>query len=566
MSIRIVSTGPSRLPPGLAIALLMVAGLALRLWRLGDASLWLDEAASVQFAGLPWSVLWLSGYDNAPPLYYSLLKLVLPLSRGEFAIRLPSVLFGVLTIPLVYLAGRLIAGRWAGLAAALYLVLAAAHIEYSQEARGYSLLVFALAVALVGLLLLFRQTLLVGAAEVSMYGRRREGIGLAIYATGILAALYTSNIAVFFIFLAQMAFLFHWVTRGGRDRALAMRWLLVNGVVFILWLPWLYIIVTQLLGDGSMAWLAQPNARQAARIWGSVNAFGYVWRGQPWLDLALCLLCLLGAFRLRKCPLIPLILLGVALLGPFLIWLVGFAHPLFLERTIIWSLLGTALLVGSGIDAMRGPAAVAALVLVAALSIRSVQTFLVMGAAENSDWRTAYAAWQRQLTPQTNAEAAIFCGPSVALPMLYYARQQTSLPPLLGWGIAADGTAATALILDRSTADAGPGDTDWLARIPHDLFLWKRGAADARRKPLPVLPEAGRWRQAVWRRLAVTFAHCPAYSRDSLRAALHQTGWRSHEVTSFNGGELVSYACSRGDCVLPGVSGPAPLPRDPLAP
>ena len=57
-----------RRSPILALAVLTIAAGALRLWQLGSASLWLDEAASVQFAGLPWSVLWLSGYDNAPPL------------------------------------------------------------------------------------------------------------------------------------------------------------------------------------------------------------------------------------------------------------------------------------------------------------------------------------------------------------------------------------------------------------------------------------------------------------------------------------------------------------------
>ncbi|MGB5493634.1 MAG: glycosyltransferase family 39 protein, partial [Sedimenticolaceae bacterium] len=138
-----------------ALALIVVAGAIVRLWGLGDASLWLDEAASVQFAGLPWSTLWLTGYDNAPPLYYSVLKVVLFISDSEFAVRLPSLVFGVLTIPVVYWAGRLVAGPQGALAAALVFALSAAQVEYSQEARAYSLLVFALALALVGLLQFF---------------------------------------------------------------------------------------------------------------------------------------------------------------------------------------------------------------------------------------------------------------------------------------------------------------------------------------------------------------------------------------------------------------------------
>ena len=129
--------------PWLLLGLIVVVGAIVRLHGLGEASLWLDEAASVQFAGLPWSTLWLSGYDNAPPVYYSLLKLALLFGDSEFAVRLPSMVFGVLTIPMVYRAGQLLAGSWAGLGAALFFALSASQVEYSQEARAYSLLIFA---------------------------------------------------------------------------------------------------------------------------------------------------------------------------------------------------------------------------------------------------------------------------------------------------------------------------------------------------------------------------------------------------------------------------------------
>ena len=545
-----------RRSPILALAVLTIAGGALRLWQLGTASLWLDEAASVQFAGLPWSVLWLSGYDNAPPLYYSLLKLVLRFGDGEAVIRLPSVLFGVLTIPVIYWAGRLIAGPRAGLTAALYLTLSAAHVEYSQEARGYSLLVFALSIALVGLLLLLTQRRFTRSAAATRPVRQPEVAGLVLYASGILAALYTNNIAVIFVFIAQLAFVYHWVMRARCDRTLAAHWLLTNGLVFLLWLPWLHVVLTQLLGDGSMAWLAQPSATKAARIWSHVIGFGYIGLGRPWFNLALCLLFLYGAFRLRRQPSVALLLLCVAILGPFLVWLVGFLHPLYMDRTIIWSLLGSALLAGAGIDAMQGWKVTALILAMAVLAASSVVTYHATGAAENSDWRTGYAAWQRGLASDASAQAAIFCSPPAVLPMLYYARHRTALPPLLAWGAGAHGE-GTALILDRSTTVADPGRRDWLAQVPHDLYLWKRGAADARKKLLPALPEQARWRQPVWDRLDVTFAHAPPSIRSSLKAALDQAGWRPRESMRFNGKEIVSYACTGDGCQLPGHVGPA---------
>ena len=262
----------------LAFALVIVAGAVVRFWGLGEASLWLDEAASVQFAGLPWSTLWLTGYDNAPPLYYSVLKVVLSVSDSEFAVRLPSVVFGVLTIAVVYWAGLLVAGAWGALAAALVFALSAAQVEYSQEARAYSLLVLALALALVGLLLFFHQEMKRDGATDSGEARSRQAAALALYALGILIALYTHNIAVFFVLVAQLAFAFHWTLNAGDRGRLAVAWLVANGVVFLLWLPWLYIILTELLGNGSLAWLSQASAEEALQTWRDVQGFAFVWK------------------------------------------------------------------------------------------------------------------------------------------------------------------------------------------------------------------------------------------------------------------------------------------------
>src|SRR5262245_44251303 len=60
-----------------AIFLLTFGGLVIRLWHLGDRSLWFDEGASVQFATMPWRewlpFLW-HGEANMLP-YYLLLRL-----------------------------------------------------------------------------------------------------------------------------------------------------------------------------------------------------------------------------------------------------------------------------------------------------------------------------------------------------------------------------------------------------------------------------------------------------------------------------------------------------------
>jgi mannosyltransferase len=62
----------------------------------------------------------------------------LEIHLGEGTVRLLSVLPGVASIPVMYLLGRRLFGRWVGVVAALALALSTCSVVYSQEARGYS--------------------------------------------------------------------------------------------------------------------------------------------------------------------------------------------------------------------------------------------------------------------------------------------------------------------------------------------------------------------------------------------------------------------------------------------
>lgn len=128
-----------------AALLWLIVGLAivLRLLFLGRDSLWIDEAASVAKARLPWPAFpaFVMHYDPNMPLYYGLLHLWLNLGDSEFAIRLLSVIPAVITIPVLYRLGARLFDARIGLLAALFLALNAFHLNHSQEARTYSLLV-----------------------------------------------------------------------------------------------------------------------------------------------------------------------------------------------------------------------------------------------------------------------------------------------------------------------------------------------------------------------------------------------------------------------------------------
>jgi 4-amino-4-deoxy-L-arabinose transferase-like glycosyltransferase len=121
-----------------------VIGLAFRSYRLGFQSLWLDEVLTVKTASLPLSrIVFDPMVDrNFPPLYASLVHVFTGvLGNSESAVRLPSVLAGAISIPLLFAVTRFWLGAAAGLVAAGLLALSPLHIWYSQEARPYALFI-----------------------------------------------------------------------------------------------------------------------------------------------------------------------------------------------------------------------------------------------------------------------------------------------------------------------------------------------------------------------------------------------------------------------------------------
>ena len=137
-----------RVDPYLILLLLLATyGFALRLYDLGHQSLWHDAGYSVNAAlsvldrGLP---ILPSGHFYSPGLLNTLLTAA---SMGlfgetEFAARLPSVLFGTLTIPLVFLFARSIGDKRVALIGAFLVTFSVLEIAWSREARMYQQLQF----------------------------------------------------------------------------------------------------------------------------------------------------------------------------------------------------------------------------------------------------------------------------------------------------------------------------------------------------------------------------------------------------------------------------------------
>ena len=90
----------------LIIAGLIVGALALRLFRLGCQSLWTDEVVTYLAARQSVWMIITRPYDPAFSFYNLVVHTVLPFGAQDWLVRLPSVFFGVLGVPLFFLIAR----------------------------------------------------------------------------------------------------------------------------------------------------------------------------------------------------------------------------------------------------------------------------------------------------------------------------------------------------------------------------------------------------------------------------------------------------------------------------
>jgi mannosyltransferase len=153
-----MSSKTSEAPAWLLPAALTLLALAVRLPGI-DGGLWADEIYSALYAfrtPFPESLAEFHG-DNKHPFYSLLAHLSLSVfGESAWSLRLPSLLFGVASVPMLFVLGQRVASRAeAGFAAAL-LAVSYHHVWFSQNARGYSTLLFC-ALASTWLLLRFLQ-------------------------------------------------------------------------------------------------------------------------------------------------------------------------------------------------------------------------------------------------------------------------------------------------------------------------------------------------------------------------------------------------------------------------
>lgn len=139
------------------LSAIILAGLALRLYGLNAKSLWYDEACSLNLSAYNIGEIFTDPNINDPipkPLYFILLKAwTAVFGFSEIATRMLSVLFGVLSILLIYKLGKILFNKETGLCAAFLLSISSYNIYYSQQVRYYSIFLF---LSLISMFLYFK--------------------------------------------------------------------------------------------------------------------------------------------------------------------------------------------------------------------------------------------------------------------------------------------------------------------------------------------------------------------------------------------------------------------------
>lgn len=199
---------------------IIIAGAALRLFQIGRESLWYDELYTVWASNLPLDVMFREVPASGHPLLYYLVAHVWNgFGSGGAWFRMVSCFAGVATIWLIYLLGKELISRRAGLWAAAFAAFSPYLIWYSRDATDYSWL---MAVATLSLYYLVRSA------------RRGGWANWSIYVLASAAALYSHYFAV--ILLAVEFFLFLLLMDSFRPQL--KPWLTSQITLAILALPW----------------------------------------------------------------------------------------------------------------------------------------------------------------------------------------------------------------------------------------------------------------------------------------------------------------------------------------
>ncbi|MCX5713497.1 MAG: glycosyltransferase family 39 protein [Candidatus Omnitrophica bacterium] len=214
----VLSSGNNK--KGIIILLsMLVLGFILRVYHLGNLSLWFDELCTARRSVFsPSAIINNAAFSSFPPLYYLMMNLwIKAFGSSEFALRFPSLIFSCLSLIFVFIVAKELFNERVGLYSALLLSVSPYSINYAQEAKMYSLL------WLLGILsfLYFYRFTQCGSVK-----------NLVLYSIFAILSIYTMYIGFIFIITQNLLFFAFF------NPKLKKKWLLGQLLIVVAFLPW----------------------------------------------------------------------------------------------------------------------------------------------------------------------------------------------------------------------------------------------------------------------------------------------------------------------------------------
>jgi len=286
------------------LILCLLIGFALRFYTFDQKSLWTDEVYTFNESRYDLKTQFFHYKENPcslqPPLFYTLTNLFYPFTYPERDLRIIPLIFGILSLPMIYLLAAQFSPSIA-LPCTLSLTFMVYHISLSQDGRSYSLLLF---LGMSGLYFLMKH----------LKTLKRGYLIPAAFSFAL--SFYTSFTFIPFIALLQI----FWFYETDKDTKIRFpgSFLFLNSLVLLLCLPWILFsvlnykgqsVVSPLRGDGALGSFFQI-------------IYNIIQDWAPHLPLTMLSIILLIFFpffsRVKKNALILLVVLILPIVGTYI--------------------------------------------------------------------------------------------------------------------------------------------------------------------------------------------------------------------------------------------------------
>ena len=222
----------------LILILCLLIGFALRFYTFDKKSLWIDEVHTFNDSrdGLEGQLRYYKENPTNlhPPLFYLLTHLFHPFTRPERDLRIIPLIFGTLSIPMIYFLTKSFS-RSIALPCTLCLTFMTYHIYFSQDGRMYSLMMF---IGMVGIYFFMKH----------LKTLKKEYLALVAICFAIL--FHTSYSSILFIAFIQMLWFYR--IEDSQKKPTLPSLLILNGITLALCVPWILYILFNRKGQPFM--------------------------------------------------------------------------------------------------------------------------------------------------------------------------------------------------------------------------------------------------------------------------------------------------------------------------